>query len=545
VERTKVGIMAAIVIGLFAFLLRFNTLGGALGGFDNDYFIYLVRADALLAGEQPLRDFADAELRGAWPALSYEASAWAQRLGGRTLLPEAYLSVGLITLGHVLVLLLALHVSRRWSVALLAVAVAVFTFPKHYNYIKVLALVLGVWSVRAVAVDPSMLRLALASLVTAAAVLFRHDLGLYLGGGVVAALVARDVARWQLAAKHVVIYGAFTALLLLPSILWVQRYVGVVDYLREAAATVAITRTRENLKLPPLDLSSPLAPETMELAGYLAFWAVPAMALFVVGARLKASGAARNEVATGIGLLVMTALAGMSFLRANLAERFGDAAPAMVLLAAWIAGTVPLWRSRLAGRAVVAVPVFLLLVSAGAAYVYSEVGRELDTSGLADGVSDTVRRYRTVREELGSVPPDTWNGIDASATLRAARYVAECTRPDDRVLALGPVHEVLVYGRRRFAAGQAMFKLSLYTSEAQQRRALARLDGQAVPVVIAETAELPEFRELYPLVAKFLGERYRDAGDILIDEEPRFRVFVTRDRPPVRTDPELGLPCFA
>ena len=48
-----------------------------------------MRAEMLLRGQQPLRDFADAELRGAWPALSYAVPAWAQQIGGRTLLPEA------------------------------------------------------------------------------------------------------------------------------------------------------------------------------------------------------------------------------------------------------------------------------------------------------------------------------------------------------------------------------------------------------------------------------------------------------------------------
>jgi len=131
------------------------------------------------------------------------------------------------------------------------------------------------------------------------------------------------------------------------------------------------------------------------------------------------------------------------------------------------------------------------------------------------------------------------------ASLRAARYVAECTRPTDRILALGPVHEVLVYARRGFAAGQAMFKLSLYTSDAQQRQALARLAAQDVPVVLADTDEFSEFEELYPLVASYLAEHYRDAGAIRVDEEPRFRVFVAVDRAPIRTDPALGLPCFA
>ena len=95
--RRRMAIVAAaavIAAALRPFLFRFNALGGTLGGFDNDHFIHLIRTDMLLQGQQPLRDFADAELRGAWPALTYSMSAWAQQIGGRTLLSEAYLTVG-------------------------------------------------------------------------------------------------------------------------------------------------------------------------------------------------------------------------------------------------------------------------------------------------------------------------------------------------------------------------------------------------------------------------------------------------------------------
>src|SRR4029434_7940258 len=65
-------VLIALLLASFAFLYRFNALGGALGGFDNDEFQMLTRVDLILAGEQPLRDFADGEMRGVWPSLSYE-----------------------------------------------------------------------------------------------------------------------------------------------------------------------------------------------------------------------------------------------------------------------------------------------------------------------------------------------------------------------------------------------------------------------------------------------------------------------------------------
>ena len=148
--RIASAVAVAVGIGIVSFAFRFNTLGGALGGFDNDHFIYLTRTDMLLWGEQPLRDFVDAELRGAWPALTYLVSAWAQQLGGRTLLPEAYLSVGALAVANAAVFLLALDLSKRWSMALLAAATTVAMVPKLYNYPKVLMLALGVWALHAV-----------------------------------------------------------------------------------------------------------------------------------------------------------------------------------------------------------------------------------------------------------------------------------------------------------------------------------------------------------------------------------------------------------
>ena len=90
-----------------------------------------------------------------------------------------------------------------------------------------------------------------------------------------------------------------------------------------------------------------------------------------------------------------------------------------------------------------------------------------------------------------------------------------------------------------------MFKLSLYTSERDQQRALARLEQQSVPMVLADAREFDGgFLSDYPLVARHLAERYREAGTIDVDEEPRLRVFVDAHRKPSRLDARFGLPCF-
>ena len=91
--------VAAILLFGWVFLYRFNTLGGAFGGFDNDHFLHFVYAKQVQAGEQPLRDFLDAGLQGARPSLTYELSAAAQTYLGNNLRSEAWLTVAGVALG--------------------------------------------------------------------------------------------------------------------------------------------------------------------------------------------------------------------------------------------------------------------------------------------------------------------------------------------------------------------------------------------------------------------------------------------------------------
>lgn len=546
-RRIILAVCAALSVGAVAFVYRFNSLGGTLGGFDNDHFAHLMRAEMLLRGEQPLRDFADAELRGAWPALSYAVPAWAQQIGGRTLLADAYLTVGAIALAHAMVFLLALDLSKRWSMAFLAAAVAVATTPKLYNYPKVLMLALGALALGAVASNPSTPRLALAAVVTAAATLFRHDYGVYVAAGIVAALVARAAPAWPAVARTVGVYAALSAICLLPSAVWVQVYEGIPAYLSNALATSALETTRTKLRLPSFEWSSVFTRDGLLVVTYYAFWGVLVAASATLIARMIGTKAPLRpaERGTAIGLLAMAAVVNTFFLRANLDQRFGDAIIPVALLAAWTVGAALESSSNALRIPAVALPVVLLLYMFGAAYVFSDIKRELDTSGLSDSWGKVTRRYQAVRAELGRLPPVVWADSDATGTLRAARYVAECTAPDDYLLVAGHYQEIPVFARRRFAAGQPTVSLSFYTSEGDQRRALTRLERQSVPIVLADAEDFEEgFASDYPLLAQHLAGAYRETGTIAVDDEPRFRVFVDAHRQPTGVDPHLGLPCF-
>jgi len=546
-RRVVLGALCAVAVAGVAFIYRFNSLDGSLGGFTNDQFAHLMRAEMLLRGEQPLRDFADAELRGAWPSLSYALPAWAQQLFGRTLLAEAYLTIGAIALAHALVFLLVLDLARRWSVALLATALVVAMEPRLYGYPKVLMLALGAVMIRTVTVSPSVLRLGLAAVTTAAATLFRHDCGVYVAIGFIAGLIGRDVGAWSVVGRRVGLYLGLTALCLLPSALWVQVYEGIPSYVRNNLATAALEARRTELQLPTLASLASLNGESLVGLTYYAFWAIMAVAAAVLAWRAFASTASPltpEDRGFAVGLLAMAVVSNEFLLRDGLNGRFGDAVIPVAVLAAWSTGAAHSITLPVARRLATLLPLVLLLFMFGASWMFRDVARTLDTTGLTASWEEITRQFARVRENLLGLPPRDWSDVDAQGTIAAARYVAECTSPDEYLLVAAQAPEISVLARRRFAAGQATVGLSFYMSEADQRRALARLASQSVPIILADANHFEaDFVFTYPLLARHVADHYREVGTIADDALP-LRVFVEANRQPLRMDPHFGLPCF-
>jgi hypothetical protein len=549
--RTTAGHLLAVAVAVsvagFAFLYRFNALGGSLGGFDNDDFVTLTRVDMVLAGAQPLRDFADAKLRGAWPALGYEVPAWAQRTWGRSLLTHAHVTVGVLAVCAGAVFLIARHLSRRWVIALLAAAVVVVSGAKLYNYPKVLALTVGVAAIRIAVTSPTRLRLAIVAAWTVVVALFRHDYGAYVAVGTIAGLIALQPRPWHVAARRVATYAGLTAILALPSLIWVARYAGITRYLQEAIITSRTdVDTRRLHDWPVVDLAAPFAEESLIAFNYYAFWALPLAAVAMLAWLWRAAGAeARGpERAFGCALVALTLLVNYLFLRSNLTARFGDASVAVVLLAAWLAGMAVLTPSPVARTALLAGPALLLVLMFGAFIQFNSIARELETGGILVSAEETYRRFHEVRRTLRALPPEDWAGHEARGSLTVARYLAECTAPDDLVLMGTYADEIPYYARRRFAAGQGLFAFGFSRGEADQRLALERLQRQSVPVAVMDADYEHEFGHNYPLLASHLAHHYRDLGVIPTGGEPRFRLFVEAARRPRGVDPRLGIPCF-
>ena len=248
------GALLALTVFGAAFLYRFNTLGGALGGFTNDEFGYLARARQIQVGEVPFRDFNDP----GWFLTDYLAAA-AQWIGGYNLRSEALLTVGMLALGAALIFLLARRAAGSALAGLTAVAIQVAIEPRHYNYPKIVLYAAGVTCAWAYVDKPGRGRLIAFGVLAGVASLFRHDHVVYLGalGLMTVALVHRAAPREGLRAAALL--AAVVIGCVAPFLVFLEASGGVGEYFRTALIYVTRDAERTSFSLPRFSLD-PLLP---------------------------------------------------------------------------------------------------------------------------------------------------------------------------------------------------------------------------------------------------------------------------------------------
>jgi hypothetical protein len=546
--RRIAAVVVALAIAALAFVIRFNALGGSLGGFDNDEFFILTRADAILDGEQPLRDFSDGELRAAWPSLSYQIPAWTEQVWGRSLLVYACLVCAGLAFCAAMVFLLARGIAGGGVVPIAAALAVIASYAKPYNYPKLLTLGIAIALVRWTIALPTSIRIALLAAWTVVAALFRQDYGVYVAVAASMALVCAggpdpaDVGRRRVrsAIGRLGVYIGLGLLFALPSAIWIAYYKGIPHYIMDILASVR-GEGRRLVSWPVIDTAQPFVNDSLIAFLYYVFWAVPVVAIvFLVVSSARRSW--DHHAALGLAMILMALLVNYFFLRGNLPARFGDAIVPVVLLVAWMAG---LWSPAQRGRrlAVQAAASALLVLMIAAFFPINSIASELRTDGFTS-VSGVTGRFAEVRGLLRDLPPLSWTVRPRDGSMAIARYLAECTAADDRVLVAINADEIPYFARRRFAGGQGSFYSNLLKSDDDQRLVVQRLARQSVPVVVSHPDYHNEFAVNYPLVAQHIAAHYRDVGIIDYDEKPVLRVFVESARAPVRVDPVLGYPCF-
>ena len=542
-------LLVPCLIFVFAFLYRFNALGGALGGFDGDHFIYYLGARAVAHGERPLRDFADAGVMGAWPALSYELPAMAQRIVGETFLAEAIFTVGLLAVALAVTAATAGALAGRPS-AFVAVIATLFASTKLYGYSKVLVFAVAAALFVRYVRQPTRARGVELGAWSAIAFLFRHDYLVYLAAPVMI-LMLSGTGRWREAFDRLGVYAATVAVLLVGPLYSIHHYVGLDSYLATARALVAQEANRTTFRWPQFAAGSGgwgsfLSDEGNAIAFlYDLSVAIPIVALLALIGSPRAKGLdTRQTRAVIASLAVLALILDRFFLRNNLGARFGDLGAPLAIVAAWLpwrfAGGSPMRRGTAwVIAALVVVPAMQALDTTGS------VWRELDTTGLSDSVKKIGRRLAAVSTELGAMPPGGMIAPDREPN--AVEYVRRCTAPTDRVLVVADAPEILAMAGRLFAGGHPTFRPGFYTLDRDQQQTLDRLHGQSVPIVLLDNEQsysthfVPQFRRVHEHVMA----HYERAGELAAPAGAPVQVFTLRGRASSGQYAATGLPCFS
>jgi hypothetical protein len=647
--RRRSLLAASIVVALLAFGYRCTSLNG----FSNDHFVHLARAQAMLAGDLPIRDYTEEGV-----PLTVLLSAGAQLVFGQSLFAELVLVVTSLSVAAGVTCWLASRVTGSLLLGMGAALLQVLVYPRLYSHPKILLysvfLLIAWWYLTA----PGRRRLGVLALWTAVSFLIRHDHGVYIGLGA-AAVIA--VAHWRDGiapiARRGVEYGILTVLWLTPYLAYVQYQRGLVDYFRTGLAISGSEASRTRFgrltfDAPPAgswiawpsedpdsfairvrwtpdvdearrrtlerDLGL-LAPEHAEgrtwryrlesparatlaqlvsraeaedtsgfdrssltidderslwaralsatrldrlasveagtrLAGlfsahnvsvvlFFAIWSLPIVAVVLLTLTRRVASDVHARAFT-IVLSALVAISAAGLLRDSLAQRIPDMYGSLPMLVACVIAIG--WRMRPSGQ-VARIAAGGTIVALATAFVLGtlvlgQAPSRLDQARILDGPRAFWQRAQTVFQHTREWPWATeW---PAGNGWKVARYVHDCTGPDDRLLVTWSAPEMNVFSRRVFAGGETAL-LPIFRPPAQyEPSVVARLSRQSVPIVLVDPDGLEEFERLYPDIKRWLDDRFHRVGQFSPDDRP-IDVYVDRNRTRTGTDAEFGWPCFA
>jgi hypothetical protein len=522
----------AAALGLFCFAYRYL----AYSGFPNDHFVTLSRAQQILLGEVPVRDFVDPGL-----PMMYYASAAFQLAFGATLLSEALLVFGALAIAAAMTYLVAVRMTGSCAIAAAVTMMQVLVAPRAYGYPKILLYAVALFGIGAYARENRAEYAVGLGVLTAVAFLMRHDHGIFIG--LVCAVTIASTRIRSRAATLDLGLAAFSAAALvcvLPFLVLVQRTMGFDQYLRDALVFSRIEGARSYLEaLPKLSLSISDANATTWLF-YLPFIAAAAA---LVNARYLPNPGARATAFAAVGLTLLVAA---TFLRSPLSERVADVwGPVPIALACAVAPAASAggWKRRAGGAA----GVLVLAITGWSVVVAGSTPAMLREAGITRSPSAIIERFGDVTRTLGTSADRARAAEDArGGDPTAATYLFACTTRSDRVLALMFAPEMYYFTQRGFAAGHVAFLGGYYSTPRDQQLAIARWNRQSVPFALIFEGQAEEMASSFPFMVRELERRYVQVARIPDNEGSHgaLLIFAERARHATSTYGPLGAPCF-
>jgi hypothetical protein len=290
------------------------------------------------------------------------------------------------------------------------------------------------------------------------------------------------------------------------------------------------------------------APGVFNNANALAWFYYVVLVLPVIAAAVLAwqlwSGRSRREEAAVVAMaIVLCVIVVQTLVRGSPDSRLADIANPIMVVGAWVsaqclAGAA---AARPIGRALVRTAmVVLAMVTAWSVGTNADGMTSLVTSGILMGPAGVRDRLALVTERLHARPVDNWSrrspGIGG-----LTRYVYECTGSTDHLFVTWFAPQVYFQSERPFGGGQVFLTQGWHATPADQRKSVALLERQRVPIVL-ENMDW-EYENYFPLVAEYVRSRYRNV-EIPPDWAQGYRVLVDPNVKPTRTYDLFDMPCY-
>ena len=271
---------------------------------------------------------------------------------------------------------------------------------------------------------------------------------------------------------------------------------------------------------------------TPEGAAKVIYYVVLAISLVAVALVARSTSVVlQGDRVRVLSAVTMSLLAVALVMRDPIVARIGGVIGPPEVLAAW------LWHrgSRLR-----------LTRVAAAVCVLATLAVATEWSWSINRLTRRVQLFETVVSSAVAAPPPT-SDMPKPQLAGIVDYLRRCTNPDDRVFAAWFVPELYYFSQRAFAGGMVE-TFGVHWSEVKyQRRIVAKMQSESVPVVLFQRDRRRSFRETYPVVDNYLNANYDDAGSLTFGDSDGtlYTVLTQRGRPRSGEDPVFSIPCFA
>jgi hypothetical protein len=464
-----------------------------------------------------------------------------QKVGGFRILGEMIVAWGFFAAANCLTYWLAYRLTGSRKAAVAGAILNAMLLPRPYAYPKLFIYPFALLMLWRYVERPVTGRLVAVGAVTALAFLFRIDHGVVVGASALLAVSLVHARRVRTLVRDAAVLAGSALLCMLPHLVYIIWAVGLPRYVESILTFGAYAdAAREPWPFVPWPTAGWLTEQNGTVVLLDLFLLVALAALIrEASAFWRDWRAGRDAGVKNTQVLLTVAMWGLMvpmLARGQYYTRIAEIAVPIAILGAWAAVqwtmSHPSVPSRVAAATVLAIGVVAL-------FLRMPLGMMFTSSDVREGAPFQARQI--IR--LAVSPPIEAYAPEPMDTERwAARYVSECTEPDDRVLVTWFGPEVYFYGARAFAGDRWLY-LPFDNSPQQQQRVVERLRLQPLPIVLVDVAEYPVFQSSWPLLSAYLSDEFIGIGDVP-EGERVIRVLADADRLPTSHISFTNLPCF-